>query len=78
MARQYLDSLVKSAIPWRTFNLLNQIPVARFESMETAEVQSLIRKKPLVISGPLTNAKFDATNLRKLHPLHAPITIYGK
>jgi hypothetical protein len=49
-----------------------------YEGKDAAEIQLLIRNKPLVISGLVTNKKFNSSSLGELLPLMAPIEVWGK
>jgi hypothetical protein len=49
-----------------------------YKRKEAAEVQLLLRERPLVLTGRVTNKAFDNVSLRNLLPLPIPIEVSGK
>ena len=49
-----------------------------YNEKDVKEVQRLLRNRPLIVTGKVTNRSFDRSSLAELHPLAMPIEVSGK
>jgi len=57
---------------------LYYVPDEIYKEKSVMEIQQLVRKRPLIVMGKVTNRSFGTSSLAELHPLAMPIVMSGK